>query len=122
MHAKLGLKPGIRVALIGAPAELERLVPDLDFEVSIAEEPDSRTEAAFWFVRSPDEVEGGLSWIAPRLGKKPRIWIFYRKGKKGVSWTSLSESAAIYGLAQYKVMSLNAEWTGVAFGAARVKA
>jgi hypothetical protein len=118
MHAKLGLKPGMRIALIGAPAELHRLVPDLDFDVDIVEEPDARTEASFWFVRSASEVDDGLAWIAPRLGPKPRLWVFYRKGK-GVTWQSLSEAALPYGLAQFKILSLNAEWTGTGFGASR---
>lgn len=118
MHAKLGLKPGMRIALIGAPAELHRLVPDLDFEIEIVEAPDSRTEAAFWFVRSPAEVNDGMAWIAPRLGPKLRLWVFYRKGK-GVTWQGLSESAVPYGLAQFKILSLNAEWTGTGFGASR---
>lgn len=119
MAVKLGLKPGMRVAWIGAPAELHRMVPGVDFEVDIAEEPDSRTEAAFWFVRSAEDVDEGLSWIVPRLrGPMPRLWVFYRKGK-GVTWQGLSESAMVYGLAQFKILSLNPEWTGVGFGASR---
>lgn len=118
MAAKLGLKAGMRLALIGAPAALERLVPGLDVEVEVVEAPDARTDATFWFVRVAGEVEDGFRWIGPQLGPKPRLWVFYRKGGKGVTWTGLSEAAAVYGLAQYKVLSLNDEWTGVAFGTA----
>ncbi|BDC49739.1 hypothetical protein F183_A20550 [Bryobacterales bacterium F-183] len=121
MAEKLGLKAGIRVALIGAPMALERLVPGMDFELDVVEEPDARTEAVWWFVRSAEEVADGFEWIVPRLGKKPKIWVFYRKGKS-LTWQGLSEAAAMYGLAQFKILSLNAEWTGVALGQARKSA
>ncbi len=119
MYEKLGLKADSEVAVLGAPADLYRLVPDLPFEVFEVDQPSPRTDTTLWFLRSLDEVDDGFAWIAARMSR-PRIWTFYRRGSKsGMNWGLLSERAAAVGLAQYKILRFNDEWTGVAFGIAR---
>lgn len=119
MYEKLGLKADSEVAVLGAPADLYRLVPDLPFEVFEVDQPGPRTDTTLWFLRSMDEVNDGFAWIAARMSR-PRIWTFYRRGSKsGMNWGLLSERAAAVGLAQYKILRFSDEWTGVAFGIAR---
>jgi len=124
LYAKLGLTEGMKVALLAAPLSLDRLVPDLPFELEIGEQPERDTAATLWFVRSMGEVEDGFSWISSRM-KRPRIWVFYPRGLKPkaggepLTWGLLSEKAAAFGLAQFKVLRLDETWTGVAFGQSR---
>jgi hypothetical protein len=119
LHAKIGLKAGMHIALIGAPAPLEQLVPALPEGIAIQEMPaPGETAMTLWFVRSEDEFLEEIPTIARLLGDKPRLWIFYRKGK-GVTWTGMLESAGTHGLAQFKIMRLDDVWSGVAFGRAR---
>jgi hypothetical protein len=122
LYAKLGLTEGMHVALLAAPASLHRLVPDLPFELEIGEQPERDTTLTLWFVRSVGEVDDGFAWISSRM-KRPRIWVFYARGKAkskvgdtSLTWGLLSEKAAAFGLAQFKVLRLNEIWTGVAFG------
>jgi hypothetical protein len=120
LHAKLGLKPGMRLALIGAPAPLEALVPGLPDGIEIDEMPSPGDSVAMtlWFVRSEDEFQRELPEIAPFLGNKPRLWVFYRKGK-GVTWMKMLETAALHGLSQFKLIRLDDAWAGVGFGRSR---
>ena len=121
LHQKIGLKADMHIALMNAPAPLEKLVPGLPQGIRIYEQPAADEVAmTLWFVRSTDEFECDLPAIAAALGKKPRLWSFYQKGsKKGFSWNGLLESAAIHRLSQFKIMRLNDVWTGVAFGRSR---
>lgn len=120
LHTKLGLKPNMHIALIGAPAPLETLAPGLPDGIVVHEmpSPDGAIAMTLWFVRSEDEFLQELPEIAPLLGNKPRLWVFYRKGK-GVTWMGMLEAAAAQGLAQFKVMRLDDIWAGVGFGRAR---
>lgn len=121
LHSKLGLKEGMHIALIGAPAPFETLVPSLPGGIVIHEMPSpSDVEMTLWFVRSEEEFFEDVPAIAPLLGKKPRLWVFYRKGK-GVTWMGMLEAAGEQGLAQFKVMRLDDVWAGVAFGRARCR-
>ncbi len=119
LHQKLGLKMGMHLALIGAPAPLEALVPGLPEDIKIHEMPSpGQVDATLWFVRSEGEFLADLPEIAGLLGNKPRLWVFYRKGK-GFGWTGMLEAAGAHGLAQFKVMRLDDTWSGVGFGRAR---
>jgi hypothetical protein len=118
VYRKIGLEQGMRIALLGAPAPLEDLAPGLPSGIAIDEEPSIQTAMTLWFVRSEEEFAGGLPEIAPALGKKPRLWVFYQRGK-GLTWTRMLEAAAAYELAQFKIMRLNERWSGVGFGRSR---
>ena len=123
LHEKLGIREGMRIALLGAPAPLDKLVPNMPFEIEVTGQPERDTDIAMWFVRRADDVDDGLTWITGRMAK-PRIWIFYPRKKSaatpgGLTWTSLMETAARYSLAQYKIMRLNDDWSGVVFGKSR---
>jgi hypothetical protein len=122
IYEKLGIREGMRLALLGAPATLDKLVPDIPFEVDVTDQPERDTDVALWFARRPEEIEDGLAWITGRMAK-PRVWIFYprtlKKSASGLTWTSIMETAAAFGLAQYKLMRLNEDWSGVVFGKSR---
>ena len=119
LHSKIGLKEGMHIALIGAPAPLETLVSVMPGGIVIHEMPSpSEVAMTLWFVRSETEFFDELPSIAPLLGNKPRLWVFYRRGK-GVTWTGILEAAGEQGLAQFKIMRLNEVWSGVAFGRGR---
>jgi len=119
LHSKIGLKEGMHIALIGAPAPLETLVPSLPSGIVIHEMPLPLDVAmTLWFVRSNSDFFADLSEIAGLLGNKPRLWVFYRKGR-GVTWTGMLEAAGEHRLAPFKVMRFDDVWSGVAFGRAR---
>ncbi len=116
LYLKLFLREGMHVALLAAPRDLSSLVPDLPFELDITEEPRRNTDLTMWFVRSAAELDDGFAWITAKMAK-PRIWVFYsRQNPERVTWASVSEIAAPYGLGQFKVLRLDNQWTGVAFG------
>jgi hypothetical protein len=115
---KLGIKPGMKVALIDAPDEFERTLGDLPDNVTLEERLTSGSDLAIWFVRSGRDLEariGRLGSATPRGG----IWIAYPKKASGLA-TDLTqqmvrETGLAHGLVDFKVCAVDATWTGLKF-------
>lgn len=108
LHAKLNLVR--EVSLDGAPGDFAKLLP----EVSV------RPRAAFtlWFVRSPRELEDGLA-ARRTLARRGGLWIVWPKKTSpldcGLTQTLVRKAAALHGLVDFKVASIDETWTAFRF-------
>jgi len=113
---KLGIKAGMRVALVDPPPDYLRVLGKLPKDALLEEEPEETLPLTLWFVRDPDAYLAGLGRMRRRAINR-RIWIIYPKGRNA-SWLTQSlirEAALSVGLVDYKVCSVNEIWTGLLF-------
>ena len=113
---KLGLKPGLRVFVLNAPADLDALLSgaprDLDRLVRLA-----AFDIALAFVRSGRSLIATLARLEPKLSADGMIWIAWPKRSSGVT-TDVTEdvvrtAALALELVDVKVCAIDATWSGL---------
>jgi len=113
---KLGLKPGLRVFVLNAPADLDALLSgaprDLDRLVRLA-----AFDIALAFVRSGRSLIATLARLEPKLSADGMIWIAWPKRSSGVT-TDVTEdvvrtAALALELVDVKVCAIDAAWSGL---------
>jgi len=114
---KLGIKPGMRVVLAGAPPGFRRELVDLPAGVSIGSRAAGSPDLIIWFVTS----ERDLLKRVHRMGEMMRsgLWIAWPKKASGLL-TDLTENvvrdaALPHGLVDYKVCAITEIWSGLKF-------
>lgn len=115
---KLGIRAGVRVALIDPPPDYLRVLGTLPKGASLEEEPEDVLPLTLWFVRDPDAYLSALPGLR-RRAITSRIWVVYpkqaRKPASGLTQGFIREAALSVGLVDYKVCSVNEVWTGLLF-------
>jgi len=116
---KLGIRKDYRVALIDPPPDYARVLGKLPPGTSLEEDPDEFLPLTLWFAHDPDEYLARLNRMRP-FAAKSRLWILWRKqaGRKqnsGLNQPFVLQSAMAVGLVQYKMCSVNKEWSGLLF-------
>ena len=113
---KLGVKPGMQVALLGEPPELRAELGELPPGVRLVNALDPGCALALWFVGSRRELEDGMEHIAGQAGKNA-LWIAWpKKGSplaSDVGEQVVRESGLSAGLVDYKICSIDATWSGL---------
>jgi hypothetical protein len=128
---KLGIKPGMTVALIGAPPGFAQSLGELPEGAKLRAGARGKPALVIWFVGSAPELGWEIRRISVFASEAP-LWIAWRKkspkgpGGSGVSRRSAgpSESAVreaglSAGLVDYKVCAIDAEWSGLLFARRR---
>ena len=119
LATKLGLKPNQKLAVIGAPEGFEELVGDWPEGVEIQPKFTSVTELAIWFVRSAREMVAVADHLGVHLRKGVSAWVCYPKqaGRYKVDFNSfdLREACLDAGLVDFKICSVDADWSGMKF-------
>jgi len=115
---KLGIKPGARVALIGAPDDFEETLGTLPEAVRLRRLARGECDVALWFVSSKGAYAQGLHGWA-RRDDWHALWICWPKKASGVV-TDLGEEpvrrlALAAGLVDSKVCAIDATWSGLRF-------
>ncbi len=116
---KLGIRKDSRVALLDPPTDYARALGKLPPGVSLEEDPDEVLAVTLWFIRDPDAYLARL----PRMrsfAAKSKLWILWRKQTarqrdSGVTQPFIRESALAVGLVDYKICSVNEDWSGLLF-------
>jgi hypothetical protein len=118
LAAKLGLKSGTITALLGAPNDFVDALEPLPAGVELRRQMSDDCTLTLWFVRSPRELEQGISLRAARLGEG-KLWILWPKKASGVggglTQTSVRDAGLSGGLVDYKIASIDATWSGLLF-------
>lgn len=124
LAAKLGLKPGMQVALLGAPDGFDEFVRAPE-GVQFATRLENKAEMVILFARSTDELDLLLAPVAPRLEGR-RLWICWpkaaaatRAGRSDLTQFVVLESARAYSLRTSKIMSVDSGWSAMKFSGAR---
>ena len=115
---KLGIKPGVTVALVGAPDDFEKTLGPLPEAARLRRTARGACDVALWFVGSRAEYARGLHAWARRDDWRA-LWVCWPKKASGVK-TDLTETpirdyALAAGLVDYKVCAVDATWSGLCF-------
>ena len=115
---KLGLKPAMRVALLGAPENIEEMLGDLPEGLELQREMSCRSGLVFWFVRSLREL-ADVDYMAARLPQGVSIWIAHPKStsryKTDFNQNDVRAAGLAAGLVDYKVCAVDADWSALKF-------
>jgi hypothetical protein len=116
---KLGFKPKMKAALLGAPDGFEELLGDLPEGVELQTKLSKQTELVLWFVRSRRELEGEMAYMSARLPEGSSVWIIHPKQTSRYKVDFNQNDVRVIGLAaglvDYKVCAVDADWTGLKF-------
>jgi hypothetical protein len=114
---KLGFKPGLRVAVSGAPANYAKLVAPLPEGVELGARVGKNTDIVHLFTTSKAELAKKLeSWLK-QLGPDAAIWVSWPKKTSKVP-TDITEDtiravALPMGLVDIKVCAVDDTWSGL---------
>ncbi len=108
---KLGLKPGLRVALDGAPPDWTLTdPPDLDWV-------DGPADVVVAFVRSSDDLAQRLPALAERIFPAGALWVAWPRRAAGhvsdVTDDVVREHVLPLGLVDVKVAAIDEDWSGL---------
>jgi hypothetical protein len=122
LPAKLGIRQGSSVVLVGAPDDFEVVLEPLPPTVQIARRPPSaghRVDVAVLFCRSQAELHGRFAEVAAVLKPAGGLWVAWPKRASGTP-TDLTESTVraaglAHGLVDNKVCAITEVWSGLRF-------
>ena len=124
LAAKLGLKPGMQVALLGAPDGFDEFVRAPE-GVQFVARLENIVELVILFARSVDELDLSLAPVAAQLGLR-RLWICWPKaasparvGRSDLTQFVVLKSARTYSLKTSKITSIDSDWSAMRFSGAR---
>jgi hypothetical protein len=116
---KLGIKPGMTLALVNAPNDFEQTLGKLPRDVNLRKGARGRADIAIWFARSKEDLEGRMKKIAGLIDENGRLWIAWPKKASGLksdlSQQVIRRQGLAIGLVDYKVCSIDATWSGLLF-------
>jgi len=116
---KLGIKPGLTVALLGAPDNFDETLGALPDGVHLCHEVRKGAALILLFAKSQAMLQRRFPAAAKALAEGGRLWILWPKKASGVS-TDLSEQIVRdHGLdrafVDYKIAAIDQTWSGLAF-------
>jgi len=118
---KLGIKPGCRLGLANAPADIARILGTLPAGVASAEAGRERGpfDVVMCFVSQAARLEGALNKLRPKLDPAGGLWIAWPKKASGVA-TDVTEAVVrerglASGLVDNKVCAIDDVWSGLRF-------
>jgi hypothetical protein len=114
---KLGIKPGMRVAFIGAPPAFRSLLGRLPPGVTVVRAVRGRLPFIHLFTPNRDELESKLRSLLRALAPDGALWVSWPKKASGVP-TDITEDviravALPTGLVDVKVAAIDAVWSGL---------
>ncbi|HVW09428.1 MAG TPA: hypothetical protein VHC90_12640 [Bryobacteraceae bacterium] len=110
---KLGIAAAMHVAVVDTPRDFPDLLGPLPGAVEFQEKPAPLT---LWFVHDREALMQSLREMHT-LARKTKLWLIWRKGSTGAGLTqnALREAANAVGLVDYKICSVNPEWSAMCF-------
>ncbi|WP_260735285.1 DUF3052 family protein [Tunturiibacter lichenicola] len=116
---KLGVGEDMQVALIAAPDGFEELLGDIPKGTTLLTHITPKTHLALCFIRSLEDLAATLNLVTVRLPKRASVWIVHpkRTPKHRVDFNQIHvrDAALASGLVDYKVCSIDADWSALKF-------
>jgi hypothetical protein len=123
---KLGIKPGIVVALVNAPDPFERTLDPLPDGVLIKEDLRGKTDLVVLFASRMAEIYEQFPRAERSLNDGGRLWIAWPKQASGVKTDVTQPAVREFGLAagwvDFKICAIDETWSGLAFSRRSAKA
>lgn len=118
LPAKLGLRPGSRVLVDGAPADVP--LDPLPAGVTVHRRPGGEPyDVVLLFAADSGRLHARWPALLARLTTAGRLWVCWPKKSSGVSTDLTDGVVREFGLAQglvdVKVCAVDATWSGLAF-------
>lgn len=115
---KLGIKPGARVALVGAPRGFEQALGEIPAGARLTRQARGRADLVIWFVQRRTDLDGGIERSAA-LAEGGSIWIAWPKQTSKLAGDLTGNDVRSVGLAaglvDYKVCAIDETWSGLLF-------
>ena len=109
---KLGIREKSTVGLIDPPDDYWGVLGALPRDVVLEEDAARPCDLTLWFVHDANQYAAQLR----KYRTRKRLWIVWQKGRRdGLNGSFIREAALAVGLVDYKICSLDAEWSGLAF-------
>jgi hypothetical protein len=118
LPAKLGIKSGMRVALIGAPPDFEQTLTSLPRDVILDHNQADSAELTLWFVTSQVEMMARLADTL-NYAAGAKLWILWPKKASGVrsdlTQAFVRQVGLDNGWVDFKICAVDATWSGLCF-------
>ena len=119
MLKKLGVKPGFRVALVGAPKNFKEELGELPEGVKFTSATADSLNLILAFVSSEKELKVKFAPLAAKLQKDGMIWVAWPKKSSGVvtdlTFNNVQRIGLDAGLVDVKICAVNEIWSGLKF-------
>jgi len=117
LAAKLGIKPGMRLAILGAPPGYDAVLGPLPPEILVSGALRGKSDLIQFFTREARELDRRLPALARALDPDGALWVSWPKGASKVP-TDLNEDkvralALRHGLVDVKVCAVDEVWSGL---------
>ena len=116
--AKLGIKEGDQLLVLGAPPNLDEILVGLPRATKLTTSMDQHVNLALCFVKTLEDLDRRLVDISD-LSRRSPVWVAWPKKKSGVSsdlsQTSIREICMQAGMVDYKICSIDPTWSALLF-------
>ena len=116
---KLGIKPKLRVALLGIPDDVKAELQSALRDCEIADGKRSELDFAMLFVQSQAALKKSFSSVAGQLAPAGILWVSWPKKASGIKTDLTEGEVRKIGLAarlvDVKVCAVNEIWSGLKF-------
>jgi len=114
---KLGIKPGFRIFVDGAPASYDKVIGPLPVDVTIAPRLKAPLDMAHVFAKQATALRKKLPACRDAIAPDGMVWVSWPKKSSGVA-TDVSENvvrdtALSLGLVDVKVCAIDDTWSGL---------
>ena len=120
LAAKLGIKTGMVIAMIDAPAAFDEKLAPLPEQVQIQRGEIEHADIALWFTRNRSALQKQLEAILHTV-QDGKLWIFWPKVSSGVQSDLTQKVVRQLGLdagwIDFKICSVDDTWSGLCFTA-----
>lgn len=120
---KLGIKEGMSIALVGAPANFGRTLGAVPKGARLIRSA-RPADLVVWFTKSRADFDRRLRSMA-RLAKAGGLWVAYPKQaakmKTDLTQQHIRETAIAAGLVDWKICAINETWSGLRFARKKPK-
>jgi len=121
---KLGVISNTTLTLIDPPEDFGRTLDELPRNVTIQRCLSDQSDVVISFVETQKDLSR-ITEIADKLRPSGKLWIAWRKktseGDAAVTQTTVRKIGLSLGLVDYKVCSIDANWTGLLFARRKPK-
>jgi hypothetical protein len=122
---KLGIKPGTRVALLGAPPDFQKLLDPLPEDVRLRSDARGPFDVGLLFVRTRADLALRFSAAVKAMGERAALWIVWPKQASGLAMDLGGNEVRAFGLARglvdYKIAAIDETWSGLCFARRRTR-
>ena len=114
---KLGIKPGLTVVTINAPAKYRRLLGKIPDDVTFSDRLKPSSNFVHLFTNRRSELQKKISILRRKISDKGTVWVSWPKKSSGIS-TDVTEDvvrqiALPLGLVDIKVCAVDEIWSGL---------